>query len=180
MKSWWAKSNDYYWVGQSQTPVSTDRYYPLPCTQRGKKEHSIQFMGPLFAWLQLQSARTVELRGAQARQRGKSRNGSTVGYQSPSGRQAWGSGGLISRLSVNWGLSQFDRAVDNNSLGGEDDWLIRLFQHEKRAPYITPGNRKCREGRRVPQSSRLPRSGISIVIVWTVSIGVEIICLSGK
>lgn len=55
---------------------------------------------------------------------------------------------VVSRLSVNQGLSRFNRAVDNNNLGGEDDGLIRLFRDEKRASYITPGNRKCRKGRR--------------------------------
>lgn len=92
----------------------------------------------------------------------------------PSGRHrhvrgSGGFSGLISRLSVNRGLSQFDRAVDDNNLGAENDRLIRLFQDDKRPPDITAGNRKCRKVRRdsksfwVPQSFRLPGSGILIM-----------------
>lgn len=76
---------------------------------------------------------------------------------------------------VNWGLSQFDRAVDDNNLGAENDRLISLFQDDKSPPYITPGNRKRRKVKRdgkslwVPWSSRLPGSGL--LIMWTGSNG---------
>lgn len=150
MKFWWVKSNSYHWVEQSQASVSTDTIL-CPVHKRGRRDMASNSaclaMGLLFAPLQLWSARTTELHSALS---GKSRNGGTSVAKAPVGGTAkpgaqvvWFQDSLSTR-----GLSQFDRAVDNNNLGGEDDGLIRLFQDEKRAPHITPGNRKCREGRR--------------------------------
>lgn len=105
--------------------------------------------------LQVQSAKTAELHstlGNRPAMEGLCR-------QSPSGRhrQAWGSGGLIARLTVHRGLRQFDGAVDNNNTGGEEEGLIRLFQDEKRGPLPSPlGTENVGKGREIANHSGPP------------------------
>lgn len=133
-------------VGSTKLNICKHRYYHVSCTPVREKGtwHSIQLAWPWALFLEHPSYGRQDS-GAPLCTVWEVLQWRHRGLPNPQWQrlgQAWGSGGLISRLSVNQGLSQFDRVVDNSKLGAGDGELTRLFQGWKEAPLHQPWAKK--------------------------------------